>query len=171
MKRIELRIFIMMLTGILLIGSTQIFAQNENKNCQGKGKGPGMNCMIPDLTEAQQKKIEELKLAHQKNMMQFKSQLDIKYAQLQALSTADKADMNAINKIIDEIGAIKVQKMKEKENHRQQIRAQLTDAQRLQFDMHRGKGMGKCFGPGCHQGKNGMGMHGNKVNDMGPGGR
>jgi Spy/CpxP family protein refolding chaperone len=169
MKRISLKTLVMLLVGILFIGSNQIVAQVGQKVGQGKNNGARVGCPIADLTEAQQKKIDELRIAHQKNMLQFRNQMDIKTANLQSLRTADKADMNAINKTIDEIGVLKTQMMKERENHLQQIRAQLTDNQRLQFDMHKRKGNGIGFGPCGGAGKCGMGMH--KGKGMGPGGR
>jgi Spy/CpxP family protein refolding chaperone len=162
MKNMNLRVFAIILAGVLFLGSNQLMSQKgrEIQNCP---KGAGNHCNIPDLTEAQQKKIDELKLAHQKNMLQFKNQLNEKDARLQTLRTADKADMNEINKTIDEIGAIKTQIMKEKENHRQQVRSQLTDSQKVQFDMNQGGG---CSGGCGHRGK---GMHGNKASGCGQG--
>jgi Spy/CpxP family protein refolding chaperone len=164
MKSMNLKVFAILLAGILFLGSNQIMAQ-KGRNMQNCQKGPGYQCNIPDLTEAQQKKIDELKLGHQKNMIQYKNELAEKDAHLQTLRTADKSDMNAINKTIDEIGAIKVQMMKEKENHRQQVRAQLTDAQKVQFDMRQGKG---CRG-GCGNYGMGKGMRGGRGPGFGQG--
>ena len=143
MKSIGLKTLLFIVLGFLTINANQTFAQ-KGKPCPGMGEGKGLNCQIPDLTEAQIKKIDELKIVHQKNMLNINNQLEEKNARLQTLRTADKADMNAINKTIDEIGALKIQMMKERENHLQQVRAQLTENQRLQFDMKHGK---------CHHGK------------------
>jgi len=164
MKIINLKVFAILLAGLLFLGSNQIMSQ-KGRNMECSQKGPGSQCNIPDLTEAQQKKIDELKLSHQKNMLQYKNELAEKDAHLQTLRTADKADMNAINKTIDEIGAIKVQMMKEKENHRQQVRAQLSDEQKVQFDMSQGKGCGG----GCGNCGMGKGMHGGKGPGSGQG--
>jgi hypothetical protein len=89
----------------------------------------------------------------------------VKQSQLQLLSTTDKPDMGAINKAIDEIGTLQTQMMKEREDHRQQIRAQLTDAQRVQFDLNTNKGPHGCSG------KCGKGMHGNKGSCNSPEGK
>jgi Spy/CpxP family protein refolding chaperone len=167
MRRKNLKTVALIVVGILFLSSNQLLAQQGN-NMQKCPKENGINCKIPDLTEAQQKKIEELKLAHQKNMLQFRNQLAEKNSHLQTLRTADKADMTAINKTIDEIGAIRIQMMKERESHLQQVRAQLTDSQRLQFDMHKGKrGFEGC--PNGGMGK-GMGKHGGRGpgNGFGP---
>lgn len=121
---------------------------------QGYGNGHG-TCMIPDLTEEQEAKLDALRVPHQKEMLALRNQIQEKQAHLQTLRTADKADMAAINKTIDEIGAIKVEKMKKAEAHKQEVRKILTEEQRIAFDMHSRKG-GK--GHGMGQGK---GMHGN----------
>jgi Spy/CpxP family protein refolding chaperone len=154
MKNMNLKVFKILVAGILFLGSNQLMAQHEKK-MENYPKGKDICCTIPDLTEAQQKKIDELKLAHQKNMLQLKNQLAEKETHLQTLRTADKPDMDAINKTVDEIGAIHTQMMKEKESHIQQVRAQLTDSQRIQFDLHQNKGAHKGYGRemGCYEGK------------------
>ncbi len=162
MKRINLKTLSVLLVMILFIGVNQLNAQRGNQYGQGngygtgKGFGAGIQCNIPDLTEVQQKKIDELRLTHQKNMLEFRNQMAVKRAQLNTLTTADKADMNAINKTIDEIGALKTQMMKASENHRQQVRAELTASQKVQFDLRKGNG---------HRGGSrncGMGQGGNR---------
>jgi Spy/CpxP family protein refolding chaperone len=164
MKRINLKILTILFSTILFFGANQINAQYGRMNGPGGCRGAGIQCNIPNLTEAQQKKIDELRISHQKNMLQFRNQMDIKNAQLKALTSADKADMNTINKTIDEIGALRTQMMKESENHRQQVRAQLTDEQRVQFDLRKGN-----RGPGPN-GKCGMGgMRGFKGQGKGNG--
>jgi Spy/CpxP family protein refolding chaperone len=161
MKSMNFKVLAILVACLLFFGANQLMAQQGN-NMQKGPKGQGINCKIPDLTEAQQKKIEELRLDHQKNMLQFKNQLAEKETHLQTLRTADKADMAAINKTIDEIGAIKIQMMKERENHLQLVRAQLTESQKIQFDLHQAKGghvdCGNC---GMGMGK-GTGKHGGK---------
>jgi len=138
MKTIQSKVLAVLLTTLIFLGTSSMFAQ------QGQMKGPkdgkGMQCNIPDLTEEQQKKMDDLRLVHQKSMLQFRTQMELKNAQLNVLTSAEKADMNAINKSIDEIGALKIQMMKQKESHRQQVRSILTEKQRVTFDMQKGKG-------------------------------
>jgi Spy/CpxP family protein refolding chaperone len=95
-------------------------------------------------------------------MLKFRNQMGEKSAQLQTLRTAEKADMNAINKTIDEIGLIKTQMMKERENHLQQVRGVLTDSQRTQFDTRRGAGKKGGYG------NYGMGCRGPRGSGYGP---
>ena len=66
----------------------------------------------------------------------LKDELVVKMALLQSLSTAEKVNMNEINRTIDEIGALKTKMMKEHAALRQEIRKLLTKNQRLVFDMH-----------------------------------
>jgi Spy/CpxP family protein refolding chaperone len=139
MKTINLSVFAILMAGIIILGTNPILAQ-KGRNFDNNQGGAGKYCNLMDLTEAQQKKIDELRTLHQKNMLQHRNQLAEKNARLQTLRTAEKADMTAINKTIDEIGTLKTQMMKERENHIQQIRGQLTDSQKVQFDSKAGKG-------------------------------
>lgn len=111
--------------------------------------GTGGYCQaIPDLTDEQEQKISDLRMAHMKEMNSYRSDLSIKRAELQKLQTADDADMNKINSKIDEIGKIKTEMSKSRAAHLQNVRALLTDEQRVFFDSghnHR-KGQGMKMG-------------------------
>jgi len=80
-----------------------------------------------------------------------------KSAHLNTLRTADKVDMNAVNKAIDEMGATRTKMMKEREAHRQSVRQILTDEQKVYFDSRRGRGFNGGKGKGNGRG---MGMRG-----------
>lgn len=123
--------------------------------CHGK-----MQYNIPDLTDDQKKKIDDLQVAHLKEVNQTKALLHEKQAHLRTLQVADKPDNAAINKTIDEITALKNDLMKKHEAHRQAIRSLLTDKQKVVFDAkgccskHDGKGCkgncgGACKGKSC----------------------
>jgi len=159
MKTIKSKSILMLALIIALAGSNQLFAQRGQMR---NNNGTGYQCNIPDLTEAQQKQIDELRTAHQKEMLQYRNQMQEKQAKLNTLRTADKADMAAIDKMIDEIGTLHTQMMKAKENHRQKVRSLLTEQQRVYFDTQRGKGKGGkgfgcCNGMGAGRGM-GQGM-------------
>lgn len=148
----------------IIVAIALIIGSGISVNAQNCGKGMMKN--IPDLTEEQTAKIEALKTPHMKEMLPLKNQMAEKKAQLTTLTTAEKADMDAINKKIDEIGALKTQMMKKREAHKQEIRKILTEEQRLMFDMHQGncKGKGQMGeGKGMRKGNGphgrGMGMH------------
>lgn len=99
-------------------------------------QGPMMK--IPGLTDEQKTAIQKLRLANQKEMQGLKNQLAENRAHYHTLMTADKPDMNAINKNIDEYSAIRTTMMKSQAAHIQDVRKLLTDEQRLVFDSHRG---------------------------------
>ena len=171
MKTLKFNTLFLMIATLLMSFSLDANAQRPNKG-QGQGQGmyqqnrQGMRCNIPDLTEAQQKKIAEMRVGQMKDMLMFRNSMAEKGAHLNTLRTADKVDMNAINKTIDEMGTIRTQMMKKREAHRQAVRQILTDEQRVIFDsrpMHGSKGGMMMGGHGKGQGK-GMGMKGQRGN-------
>lgn len=143
------------LIAIFATAGGQIFAQDM----QGRGNGnpsQGLNkehkCMIPGLTDDQQKKIDVLKIAHQKQMLDLKNQIREKEARLITITTGEKINKDEAYKVIDEISALKAAREKAKLDHRLAIRSLLNDEQKLWFDMHQeGKGM-KHGGMGMHKG-------------------
>ncbi|NJO90085.1 MAG: Spy/CpxP family protein refolding chaperone [Chloroflexia bacterium] len=150
MKKMNLKTMVLLMASLLFIGTTQIKAQKG----QMKGnKAQGWVCNIPDLTDDQQKKIDDLRVEHQKIMLNNRNQMMEKRAKLNTLRTADKADMNAINKLIDEMGVLHTQMMKDKEAHHQAIRSLLNDKQRVFFDSHKGRGFGEGRGSGQGMGR------------------
>jgi Spy/CpxP family protein refolding chaperone len=145
MKKLIPFLFIafLMTAGLVANAQTTDAKPEANKSCTKKGD----KCMqnIPDLTEQQVQKIEELCLATKKEMTGLKNQMGEKQAHLKTLQDADKADMTAINKTIDEISVLKADMMKKHEATRQDIRNLLTEKQRIVFDA---KPMGGCNGDG-----------------------
>lgn len=139
----------------LMTFSSNIFAQRGQG--KGYGRGGGICNHIPNLTDAQKEKITKFRTAHQKEMLQFRNQMQEKKAQLQTLSTADNPNINSINSKIDEIGTVKVKMMKQRESFRQSVRKELNEEQRVAFDTHfcnrKGKHGRKGRGHGHRQGK------------------
>jgi Spy/CpxP family protein refolding chaperone len=93
---------------------------------------------IPDLTDEQKAKLEELKIEHMKIVQPLDNQLAEKQAQLHTLSTAAEVNMSKINSLIEDIGKLRTDIMKEKETHHQAVRKLLTEKQRLIFDSQPG---------------------------------
>jgi len=133
-------------------GMMQHQCKQECGMMQSEGSCMGCKMMgLPDLTEEQKTKIEELHLAHAKAVKPLHNEVAEKMAKLNTLTSADNVDMKAVNSLIEEIGKIKTNLMKEMESHRQSVRKLLDEKQRLMFDKrHGGNG---CSGHGC-----GMGM-------------
>lgn len=125
------------LVALMFIGTTILTAQTAEKK---DSDNTGICCSgrmwqdIPDLTQDQTKKIEDLHIAHLKEVNQLRSQMTEKKAHLRTLQTADKTDNAAINKTIDEITALQNNLMKKNEAHRQAVRNILTDKQKVIFD-------------------------------------
>ncbi|OFX36022.1 MAG: hypothetical protein A2X08_08185 [Bacteroidetes bacterium GWA2_32_17] len=143
----------LLMVAFLFVGSQLVYAQPKSTepnpdNCKRCING------ITDLTDVQKQKIEDLTLAHTKSMTGFKNQMNEKNAHLKTLQSADKADMTAINKTIDEISAIKGDMMKTCAANKQSIRALLTDKQKIVFDANANKGGCSYNGMGAGKGGN-----------------
>ena len=141
MRMIRSKFMVLITALLILFGSG--FAHHSRTYPEGMGKHPSHGKagtrhmpMIPDSTEKQEEKIKKLRAEHLKVLLPLQNELAEKEAQLHTLSTAEKVDMKKIYRMIEEIGAIKIQMMKERATHHQDIRKLLTEKQRLVFDMH-----------------------------------
>jgi len=159
MKR---KIVPMLLVAFLMIGSQSLKAQAKEES-PTSNKGAKCTQGIPDLTDQQKQKIDDLCLAQTKEMTGLNNQMNEKYAHLKTLQTADKADMAAINKTIDEISALKADMMKKCSATRQSVRGLLTDKQKVAFDANKGGCCSHGFGNegGCCSHKFGNVRHKN----------
>lgn len=120
-----------------------------------RGAGMGLN-----LTDEQKKAFKENMLALHKQIKPLKNELGEAEAHQKTLMEADKTDLNAINKNIEKIAALKVDMAKAMVKSRLEMRSKLTEEQRAKFDMMRAKMQhGKGMKPGKGL-KNGKGMRG-----------
>jgi len=115
--------------------------------------------MFKSLSEDQKSKIASIRLNHQKEMIQIKNLLGEKKARLRTLQTAETPNIKEMDGLIEEIGHIKIDAAKKRNQVHQSIRELLTEEQRVTFDsrmMHKmtkmerkGKGnrmnRGACF--------------------------
>jgi Spy/CpxP family protein refolding chaperone len=91
----------------------------------------GMN-----LSEDQQKKIEEIHSRTHKETVVIKNQIAEKKAHLRTLMSMEKPDMNDINKTVDEMQALKSEVMKKELAAKIETRNLLTEEQRaMMHDM------------------------------------
>lgn len=155
MKTIKSKTIMLLIASLVMISSNMLAQRNQGKG-QQKGQQK-LECNIPNLTDDQQTKIDKLKVEHRKAMLQNRNLMAEKRARLNTLRTADKADMNEINKTIDDMTVLKAKMMKQREAHIQKVRSLLNDEQRVHFDS---RPHGKHKGYGMHRG--GMGNRGNK---------
>ncbi len=116
--------------------------QDHSLLMQNRQKGPheGLN-----LTDVQKEAFKQSMLAMQKQIQPLRNELGEAEAHQKTLVTAEKPDLSAINKNIEKIGALKIEMAKIKAKHHLDMRAQLTDEQRLKFDLGKGK-MGRAKG-------------------------
>lgn len=139
---------LVMITGISLTSH----AQGQKGRQLGEQKQMKMerHHMIPDLTEEQQEQMKTIHLKSMKAMQPLKNSLMEKKAHLHTLSTAQKADLKAINKQIDEISSIEASMQKLRAASQQEVRSLLTEEQRIMFDSkpHGMKGNGNHRGNG-----------------------
>jgi Spy/CpxP family protein refolding chaperone len=91
------------------------------------------------LTDVQKEAFKKSMLAMQKQIQPLQGELGEAEAHQKTLMTAEKSDIGAINKNIEKIGSIRVEIAKIMAKHHLEVRAQLTDEQRLKFDMMKGK--------------------------------
>jgi Spy/CpxP family protein refolding chaperone len=150
-KMMNFRRLMVSLVGFML--TVSLMAQRGYGPGHFNADKPGMGSVghaIPDLTAEQEQKIGELRMAHMKEMNNYRSELSIKQAELQKLQTADNVEMEKINAKIDEIGKLKTEMAKKRATHYQKVRALLTDEQRVFFDSRHGKP-----GPGMRMGRRG----------------
>lgn len=101
-------------------------------------QGCGTGCLhmkeMLQLTEEQQKKIDALKTALDKELLPLKTDLKLKKAELEKFLIAENPSKTAIEKKVEEIGTLKTQIHKALVNHRLKVREILTLEQRIQFD-------------------------------------
>ena len=92
---------------------------------------------IPDLTDDQRANMKEFRLDMQKKMLPLRNELGENRAKMRTLTTAESADMKAINKLIDGNAEIMANMMKVRAENHQSIRKILTEEQRIVFDSKR----------------------------------
>ena len=143
---------------VVMLVSLSAYSQQGQQFKGGMGKNSDQisasECRIPNLTEDQQQKIKDLKVKHIKEVTPLKNELGEKRARMRSLQSADKPDLNAINKNIDEMASLRTQIQKKSAAHRIEVASLLTDEQRVFFNSHIGNKNGKGM---KHGGRKGMG--------------
>lgn len=114
---------VLMLVLIFLAGAA-VNAQSSKEKSHG----------IAGLSEDQKAQMHKLRVSHLKDIQGLRNQVRENRAHYKTLMTADIADMNAINKNIEEFGSLRNQLEKKQAAHIQDIRKLLNDEQRLMFD-------------------------------------
>ncbi len=145
------------ITGLITTGTFTAKAQPGPRWADKGVQEQGYYCRIPNLTDDQQKKLNDLRTKHLKEVTPLKNELNEKVARLRTLESADKQDIDAINKTIDDISALKAKLMKKRVSHRAEVSQILTDDQKVYFNAQGGqRGMGQGFGKGMGYGRHRM---------------
>lgn len=140
------RILGIVIIAVVLISTSAIAQKSEQQRpLRDRGetqfqRNREMNPRIqrtPFFTEEQQEAMKEIRLESASEIKPLRNKLNELEAHQKTLSTADKADMKAINKNIEEIGEIKTEIAKIQAKQKQSIRSLLTKEQLLSFDNNR----------------------------------
>ena|SRR5690554_4334348 len=139
--------------------------QNPQSQMRAQGnqaqRGMGVEMRIPNLTDAQKEQIKTIRTNGQKEMFPVQNQLREKNAQLITLTTAEKYDAKAVNKVVDEISNLEKTKLLAQINHKQAIREVLTPEQRLAFDANTSRKRVEHKGRKAKRGMRGQGRNSN----------
>ncbi len=135
------RVLSLFIVATLLI-STTVLAQPtkqgnrnpERKSMMMKQFAQQKNIHQKFFTVEQQETMKTLRLETAKKVKPFKNELRELMAHQQTLTTADNADLKAINKNIDKISGAKTEIAKIMASQHQQIRSLLSEEQLLKFD-------------------------------------
>ena len=145
-EKMKTRILSLVLIAVFAI-STTVIAQSE----KGKKKSAEQKEMMTKrnkgmkerqanfFTEEQKEKMKELRLETTKQVKPLKNELNELNAKQQTLTTAENADLGAINTNIDKIAVVKADIQKVMAAQHQEVRAMLTDEQLLKFDAMKNK--------------------------------
>jgi Spy/CpxP family protein refolding chaperone len=130
---------------LIIIGIVIVIFSSINAFGQ-RGNGNRGACILPDLSQEQQEKIESIRTIQLNASSQHRAKMNELRARKQSISIADNPDMNKINVIIDEMEKLRSEHFKANAAHRQDIREILTEEQRAIFDSRHaniGNRMGK----------------------------
>jgi Spy/CpxP family protein refolding chaperone len=135
---------LMSLSAILMAQTTEngpkkpMRGQDHSFMMQRNQRGPvnGLN-----LTDAQKESFKQSMMVMHKQLQPIRNELGEAEAHQKTLVSNEKPDLAAINKNIERIGALRVEMAKIQTKHHLEMRAQLTDEQRLKFDMFKRKRM------------------------------
>jgi len=153
---------------VLLSLSAVLVAQPWNRGPQKSFRGQGREMQMRNgergqanglnLTDEQKEAFKKSRLALEKQLQPIQNEIGEAEARQKTLTTAEKPDLAAINKNIEKIGGLRVEMAKIQAKHRLDMRAQLTDEQRLKFDRSKNdmRGFNGMRGPGGFQGRPGM---------------
>jgi len=186
MKTMEKRTITVLLSLLMIIAGTSLFAQRGRGQgpADGRGYGSGWNynntdfqrpargfgqfgmgqgmmwndyCPLLDLTDDQAEQIKELRLAHYKEVQPLRAQMSELVIKHRNLMITGDVDNEAVNTSIDERTSIMNKLMKKQTKFQKEFRNLLTDEQKMVLD-NSGRGFG--MRQGMRQGMGNVGRRG-----------
>ncbi len=165
MKSRRMKTIVIMALAMVMIGGTSTFAQRGQGMRSGGGQGYGYNAGVCtgfglNLTEDQQNKMNEMRVAHMKAVQPVRDQLLELKTHQRTLMNAENADQKAINKNIDEMTKLENKLMKVGSEFQLKVKNILTDEQKVLMQSRQGR-FGN-YGQGMNRGRGrGPGMMNN----------
>lgn len=114
---------------LLIAGATEITAQQRRDHQKPENERAELN-----LSEEQREQMHAIKLNTQKEILPLENELGEIEARMKTLSTQEEVDLKEINKLIDDKTSAMGKMMKIRAASHQEVRALLTEEQRVQFD-------------------------------------
>lgn len=135
------RLLLSTLFGSLLIYTPPMLAEDGMHHGQGMMHGEGHKMHHDDdwhatLSKPQQIKIDKSHLTYLQKVSPVKAKIKVAKIDLALLVTANEPNQDAINKKIDEIAKLSAEKIQLKAAHQIEVRAILSEEQRMKFDLH-----------------------------------
>lgn len=133
--KILMFVLLMSLSAVLVAqpqGVTPKKAQKQQQGMQRERMHQGIQAL--NLTDAQKESFKKNMMATQKQLQSIRNELGEAEARQRTLNSAEKPDFGAINKNIDKVADIRAEMAKIQVKNHLEMRAQLTDEQRLKFD-------------------------------------
>ena len=128
---------VLMLTGVVAEAQAQRRGNNEGPNkerVEQARRGQAQGLRLPGMTDEQREQIKAIMLNGRKEALPLQNALREIKAELQTLRTAESYDEAAVAAKINEISDLQTSMMLLRERHRQEVRALLTEEQRVIFD-------------------------------------
>jgi len=133
-----------LMIAVLLGLTTAVMAQPKGNEQERPSRGQNREMKMDEmkggpenglnLSDAQKEAFKQSRLAMQKQLQPIQNELGEAEAHQKTLMSAEKTDLAAINKNIEKMGSLKVEMAKIRTKNHLDMRAQLTEEQRLKLD-------------------------------------
>nr|WP_319398457.1 periplasmic heavy metal sensor [uncultured Carboxylicivirga sp.] len=132
-------------------------AVSTTAQAQRRAGNKSQTCILQDLTQEQQDKVNELRVTFFQKTQAQHNELNELHAKKRTLETTEPLNKEALYDCLASINTIQTQLQKERIRHDQDVKANLTDDQIVLFDARR-KGPNGSMAHGNKQMRNGKGQ-------------